>query len=92
MKADGKWYPKSVLTGSAATTEQVAKRVAAELAVSPADVRVVLTTLGLCPGRDKNERQTSHEMMSAVFVFPAAFMMPAAFSCCIIALGKTSRS
>ncbi len=47
MKADGKWYPKSVLTGSAATTEQVAKRVAAELAVSPADVRAVLTTLGL---------------------------------------------
>ncbi len=47
MEAAGKWYPKSVLTGSAATTEQVAKRVAAELAVSPADVRAVLTTLGL---------------------------------------------
>ncbi len=47
MKADGKWYPRSVLAGSAATTEQVAKRVAAESAVSPAGVRAVLTALGL---------------------------------------------
>lgn len=30
MKVNGKWYPKSVLVGSAITTEQVAKRVAAE--------------------------------------------------------------
>jgi len=46
MKANGKWYPKSVLVGSAVTTEQVAKRVAAESTVSPADVRAVLTALG----------------------------------------------
>lgn len=32
--------------GSAITTEQVAKRVAAESTVSPADVRAVLTALG----------------------------------------------
>lgn len=46
MKVNGKWYPKPVLVGSAITTEQVAKRVAAESTVSPADVRAVLTALG----------------------------------------------
>ena len=46
MKVNGKWYPKSVLVGSAVTTEQVATRVAAESTVSPADVRAVLTALG----------------------------------------------
>ena len=46
MKVNGKWYPKSVLVGSAITTEQVAKRLAAESTVSPADVRAVLTALG----------------------------------------------
>ncbi len=46
MKVNGKWYPKSVLVGSAVTTEQVSKRVAAESTVSPADVRAVLTALG----------------------------------------------
>lgn len=46
MKVNGKWYPKSVLVGSAITTEQVAKRVAAESTVSPAGVRAVLTALG----------------------------------------------
>ncbi|MDY6206404.1 MAG: HU family DNA-binding protein [Prevotella sp.] len=45
MKVNGKWYPKSVLVGSAVTTEQVAKRLAAESTVSPADVRAVLTAL-----------------------------------------------
>lgn len=46
MKVNGKWYPKSVLVGSTITTEQVAKRVAAESTVSPVDVRAVLTALG----------------------------------------------
>lgn len=46
MKMNGKWYPKSVLVGSAVDTEQVAKRIAAESTVSPADVRAVLTALG----------------------------------------------
>ena len=46
MKVNGKWYPKSVLVDSAVTTEQVAKRMAAESTVSPADVRAVLTALG----------------------------------------------
>ena len=46
MKVNGKWYPKSVMVGSAITTEQVAKRLAAESTVSPADVRAVLTALG----------------------------------------------
>ena len=46
MKVNGKWYPKSVLVGSAITTEQVAKRLAVESTVSPADVRAVLTALG----------------------------------------------
>ncbi len=38
MKVNGKWYPKSVLVVSPATTEQIAKRIAAESTVSPADV------------------------------------------------------
>ena len=46
MKVNGKWYPKAVLVSSPATTEQVAKRLAAESTVSPADVRAVLTALG----------------------------------------------
>ena len=46
MKINGKWYPKSVLVVSPATTEQVAKRLAVESTVSPADVRAVLTALG----------------------------------------------
>ena len=46
MKVNGKLYPKSVLVGSAVTTEQLARRVAAESTVSPADVRAVLTALG----------------------------------------------
>lgn len=40
------WYLRSVLVGSPITTEQVAKRIAAESTVSPADVRAVLTALG----------------------------------------------
>ena len=46
MKVNGKWYPKSVLVVSPATTEQVAKRIAAESTVSPADVQAVLIALG----------------------------------------------
>mgnify|MGYP001020157920 FL=1 len=46
MKVNGKWYPKSVLVMSSVTTEQVAKRIATESTVSPADVRAVLTALG----------------------------------------------
>ena len=46
MKVNGKWYPKSVLVMSPVSTEQVAKRLAAESTVSPADVRAVLTALG----------------------------------------------
>ena len=42
MKVNGKWYPKSVLVVSPATTEQVAKRIAVESTVSPADVGGVL--------------------------------------------------
>ena len=32
-----KWYPQSVLVGSTVTTDQIAKRLAAESTVSPAD-------------------------------------------------------
>ena len=46
MKVNGKWYPKSVLVVSPATTEQIAKRIAAESTVSPADVQAVLIALG----------------------------------------------
>ena len=65
MKVNGKWYPKAVLVSSPATTEQVAKRLAAESTVSPADVRAVLTALGgvmgdyMSQGRSvKLDRQT----------------------------------
>lgn len=46
MNVNGKWYAKSVLVMSPVSTEQVAKRIAAESTVSPADVRAVLTALG----------------------------------------------
>ena len=44
-KINNKWYPQSVLAGKPVTTEQVAKRIAAESTVSPADVAAVLTAL-----------------------------------------------
>lgn len=50
MKIDGKWYPKSILVGKPVRTEQVAKRIAAESTVSPADVWAVLTALGSVMG------------------------------------------
>ena len=40
-----KWYPQSILVGSPVTTDQIAKRVAQESTVAPADVRAVLTAL-----------------------------------------------
>ena len=46
MNVNGKWYAKSVLVMSPVSTEQVAKRIAVESTVSPADVRAVLTALG----------------------------------------------
>ena len=46
MNVNGKWYAKSVLVMSPVSTEQVAKRIAAESTISPADVRAVLTALG----------------------------------------------
>ena len=46
MNVNGKWYAKSVLVMSPVSTEQIAKRIAAESTVRPADVRAVLTALG----------------------------------------------
>lgn len=40
-----KWYPRSVLVGKPVSTDQLAKRLAAESTVAPADVRAVLTAL-----------------------------------------------
>ena len=40
-----KWYPQSVLVGSTVTIDQIAKRLAAESTVSPADVKAVLEAL-----------------------------------------------
>ena len=42
---NSKWYPQSVLVGSTVTTDQIAKRLAAESTVSPADVKAVLEAL-----------------------------------------------
>ncbi|WP_028896372.1 HU family DNA-binding protein [Prevotella sp. HUN102] len=49
-KINNKWYPQSVLVGKPITTEQIAKRLATESTVSPADVRAVLTALGSVMG------------------------------------------
>ena len=40
-----KWYPRSILVGSPISTEQVAKRLATESTVAPADVMAVLQAL-----------------------------------------------
>lgn len=40
-----KWYPRSVLVGNPITTDQIAKRLAAESTVAPADVKAVLEAL-----------------------------------------------
>ncbi len=44
-KINNKWYPQSVLVGSPVTTAHIAKRLAAESTVAPADVRAVLESL-----------------------------------------------
>lgn len=45
-KINGKWYPQSVTVGKPVTTDEVAKRLAAESTVSPADTFAVLKSLG----------------------------------------------
>lgn len=40
------WYPQSVTVGKPVTTDEVAKRLAAESTVSPADTFAVLKSLG----------------------------------------------
>ena len=40
-----KWYPRSILVGTPISTEQVAKRLATESTVAPADVMAVLQAL-----------------------------------------------
>lgn len=44
------WYPKSVIVGKTITTEQLAKRIAHESTVAPADVLAVLRALSDCMG------------------------------------------
>ena len=72
MKVNGKWYPKSVLVGSAITTEQVAKRVAAESTVSPVYVRAVLTALGGVMGDYMAQGRSVKLDGSGSFYFTAA--------------------
>lgn len=45
-KINSKWYPQSVTVGKPVTTDEVAKRLAAESTVSPADTFAVLKSLG----------------------------------------------
>ena len=45
MKINKKWYPKSVLVGGPVSTAQIARRLADESTISPADVMAVLTAL-----------------------------------------------
>lgn len=46
QKINGKWYPISVTVGKPVTTDEVAKRLAIESTVSPADTFAVLKALG----------------------------------------------
>lgn len=46
QKINGKWYPRSITVGKPVTTDEVAKRLAAESTVSPADTFAVLKSLG----------------------------------------------
>ena len=46
QKINGKWYPKSVTVGKPVTTDEVARRLAIESTVSPADTFAVLKALG----------------------------------------------
>ena len=45
-KINSKWYPQSVTVGKPVTTDEVARRIAAESTVSPADTFAVLKSLG----------------------------------------------
>lgn len=45
-KINGKWYPQSVTVGKPVTTDEVAKRLAAESTVSSTDTFAVLKSLG----------------------------------------------
>ena len=45
-KVNGKWYPQSITVGKPVSTDEVAKRLAAESTVSPADTFAVLKSLG----------------------------------------------
>ncbi|ALO48853.1 HU family DNA-binding protein [Hoylesella enoeca] len=45
MKINNRWYPKSVLVGGPVSTAQIARRLADESTISPADVMAVLTAL-----------------------------------------------
>ncbi|MCH5169349.1 MAG: DNA-binding protein, partial [Prevotellaceae bacterium] len=45
QNVNDKWYPRSVLVGTPISTEQVARRLAAESTVAPADVMAVLQAL-----------------------------------------------
>lgn len=46
QKINGKWYPASITVGKPVTTDEVAKRLASESTVSPADTYAVLKSLG----------------------------------------------
>ena len=45
-KINSKWYPQSVTVGKPVTTDEVAKRIAVESTVAPADTFAVLKALG----------------------------------------------
>lgn len=45
-KINGMWYPQSVTVGKPVTTDEVARRLAIESTVSPADTYAVLKALG----------------------------------------------
>ena len=46
QKINGKWYPRSITVGKPVTTDEVARRIAAESTVSPGDTFAVMKSLG----------------------------------------------
>lgn len=69
QKINGMWYPQSITVGKPVTTDEVAKRLAIESTVSPADTFAVLKSLGsvlgsyMADGRHRQTRRRGHILL-----------------------------
>ena len=55
QKINGMWYPQSITVGKPVTTDEVAKRLAIESTVSPADTFAVLKSIPISSGKNGAE-------------------------------------